>query len=105
MSFLIKGMKMPKDCENCPMLDDNGDYPTCILTWTSQGYNWSPIGHRMRNCPIVEVPIPHGRLIDASVAYDCIAEEDHAGNYVDMDAVGNGLDETPTIIEAEDGEP
>ena len=43
--------------------------------------------------------IPHGRLIDASVAYDKIAEQE-GGNYVDMDAVGLGLDETPTIIPA-----
>ena len=52
----------------------------------------------------IEVPTPHGRLIDADIVYDKIAEADHAGNYVDMDAVGMALEEVPTIIEAEDGE-
>ena len=64
MGVYIKGMEMPKDCDSCPMLDDNGDYPTCILTWTSHGYNWNPFGQRMPDCPLVPVP-PHGRLIDA----------------------------------------
>ena len=47
-------------------------------------------------------PLPkcHGRLIDADVAYDKIAEQE-GGNYVDMDLVGFGLEETPTIIEAD----
>ena len=100
MSFLIKGMKMPKDCENCPMLDDNGDYPTCILTWTSQGYNWSSIGHRMRDCPLVEVP-PHVRLVDVD-ALKAYWQPDHDREFC-ADYFIHTLEVASTIIEAEDG--
>ena len=51
-------------------------------------------------CPLVELPGKHGRLIDERVAYDKIAEQE-GGYYMDMDGVGCGLEETPTIIEAE----
>lgn len=49
-------------------------------------------------------PVPdHGRLVDADAAYDKIAEEagEEAGNYVDMDIVGKGLEYTPTILPAD----
>ena len=47
------------------------------------------------------IPVPdHGRLIEEDAAYDKIAEAagEEAGNYVDMDVVGTGLENTPTII-------
>ena len=52
---------------------------------------------------VISIP-NHGRLIEEDAAYDKIAEEAHedAGNYVDMDVVGRGLEYTPTIIPAEE---
>ena len=50
------------------------------------------------------IPVPdHGRLIEEDAAYDKIADEagEEAGNYVDMDVVGRGLEYTPTIIPAD----
>lgn len=50
------------------------------------------------------IPVPdHGRLVEEDTAYDKIAEEagEEAGNYVDMDVVGKGLENTPTIIPAD----
>ena len=101
MSILIKGMKMPKMCAefkngefvHCPFVNTDDD---CILqdkitdTWEEM----------YRNCPLIELPEKHGRLIDERVAYDKIAEQE-GGYYMDMDGVGCGLEETPTIIEAE----
>lgn len=50
------------------------------------------------------VPVPpHGDLIEREAAYDKIAEQE-GGNYVDMDAVDMGLNETPIIIPAEEVE-
>ena len=49
----------------------------------------------------VEIETPHGRLIEEREAYDKIAEQE-GGYYIDMDGVGRGLDDTPTVIDAED---
>lgn len=46
MSVLIKGMEMPKNCHECPLL---------YVTSLCDGF---------KDCPIVPIP-PHGRLIDA----------------------------------------
>ena len=48
-------MPMPLVCDDCPMLDDNGDYPTCIITHTSRGYNFQVRDMRMPDCPIREL--------------------------------------------------
>ena len=44
MSVLIKGAEKPTNCDVCFLADTN-------ICW--------------RACPLVEVPTPHGRLIDA----------------------------------------
>lgn len=66
MSILIKGMKMPENCGEC--------------IWIQRGYpDWCdlPMGKDLYNdkkrpdwCPLVEVPTPHGRLIDAGELED-----------------------------------
>ena len=48
--ILIRGMEMPKACNECPLIN-------CVHD--NQGYYPIP-----EKCPLVEVP-PHGRLIDA----------------------------------------
>ena len=92
MGVYIKGMEMPK----------KGSWVTLRVFPDGQCFFYSWYGSDfefMEHLTAVHVPEPHGRLIDASVAYDKIAEQE-GGNYVDMDAVGMGLDETPTVISA-----
>ena len=99
-SVLIKGMKMPKGCLECPFKDIGMSTMTqCLLVagwveYVNDGYGIPDA------CPLVELPEKHGRLIDERVAYDKIAEQE-GGYYMDMDGVDMGLSETPTIIEAE----
>lgn len=95
MSILIKGMEMPDKCGHCR-------FATAFECEVTKNFI-TTFNVRQADCPLVPVP-PHGRLIDASVAYDSIAELDHAGNYVDMDAVDRGLENTPTVLEASWGE-
>ena len=57
MSILIKGMEMPKKCLWCPLMYIG----FCQVTKTDVN---SDLGRRADDCPIVEVPEPHGRLID-----------------------------------------
>lgn len=108
MSVLIKGMKMPTTCEECDfchwsnlhqtgICDRCGDEPVC------PDYGTDYKRTRARFCPLVGLPEKHGRLIDERVAYDKIAEQE-GGYYMDMDGVDMGLQETPTIIEAEEDE-
>ena len=57
MSVLIKGMQMPEDCFSCPLKEEG----FCNITnaYAAQVYK------RNSDCPLVELPEHHGRLIDA----------------------------------------
>ena len=67
MSVLIKGMKMPKNCSDCPL---NYDMMSCMITGTRW---WSDTmvlmdfdcqESRLYDCPLVELPEHHGDLVD-----------------------------------------
>ena len=110
MSILIKGVEMPTSCARCPMLEGDRLDGLCHAAsrWLDDDEYWKwyvyPEGDmddsKPCNCPLVHVP-PHGDLIERDTAYDKIAEQE-GGNYVDMDAVDMGLNETPVIIPAEE---
>ena len=90
----IRGVEMPESCAEC--LNIGWQYVfECNLDDVDSGA-------RLGSCPLIPVP-DHGRLIEEDAAYDKIAEEagEEAGNYVDMDVVGRGLENTPTIIPAD----
>lgn len=110
MSILIKGIKRPKNCDECPLADS---YLACDA--------------RSINCPLVEVPTPHGRLIDADALYEQTAEweaqslaqvkkhdpraEDQTWGWahwsvvlVERTAFKHDIADAPSIIEAEKGE-
>ena len=63
MSVIIKGMKMPKSCKDCPCRE----YPK--FSFES---NWCCLNQKTisdvrvisPNCPLIEIPTPRGRLID-----------------------------------------
>lgn len=68
MSVLIH-MDMPRNCGECWALDEWwGDYPLCLITQEQGGFKFPKKEQRMRDCQLVEVPEPHGRLIDADAA-------------------------------------
>lgn len=68
MSVLVKGMEIPKSCGECPL-----DYDSIACRATNKEFpNRSSddgfdayCNTRMPDCPLVEVPTTHGRLIDA----------------------------------------
>lgn len=65
MSILIKDMKMPKGCLECPFKDIGMSTMTqCLLVagwidYANDGYGIPDA------CPLVELPEKHGRLVDA----------------------------------------
>ena len=69
MSVLIRGMEMPKNCQDCPL---NYDQMACIVTgtrWWSDTMvlmDFDSDKERLYDCPLVEVKEPHGKLIDVS---------------------------------------
>ena len=94
MSVLIKGMKMPKSCSECGF--ECRAY--CFLVDTVIESNDRPDW-----CPLVGVPTPHGRLIDADDAFIDADERgfDFWACDADIDSAKEFLREQSTIIEAE----
>ena len=90
MSVLIKGMKMPETCNECYLREK---YVCPILRCVVEGY------YRPSFCPIVPVPTPHGRLVDADKlpVVDFFDNEDWWIVVHKKD-----IDKSPTIIEAEE---
>ena len=84
MSVLIKGMEMPKRCGGCPL---RGVCKQRIY-----------IEYRPKDCPLIEVPTPHGRLIDA----DKLANETFYGATSAPYITYRKFVNAPTVIEAED---
>ena len=67
MGVYVKGMEMPNDCMECPF----SDYEAwCLIPGVIQGH-----------CPLVEVPEPHGDLIDRDILEQELINGIRAGNY------------------------
>lgn len=108
MSILITGMEMPKSCWQCQLLEGNRDDGLCKAAnrWIDDdeyfGWYQYPEGdidiNKPLNCPLVEVPTPHGRLIDADTMKTKIDGSDHHT----IEVVKQWVDEQPTVIESEE---
>ena len=103
MSLVIRGMEMPKSCYNCWALDDYCDYPRCRITEEQRGYTFPIREKRMDKCPLAPIP-PHGRLIDADVLRENWLENGENEYVYDTNAFLDSLDDSPTVIPAEEGE-
>ena len=96
MSILIKGMQMPKECLDCPMCDINDD---CVLQEDKRFGTWE---EQKKDCPLVEIPEPHGDLIDRD-ALEADICPDWNGLYVPDNAYSEKLiRNAPTVIEGSD---
>lgn len=99
MSILIKGMKMPKNCETC-------EYQTKGACFAS-GVNKGTITIRRMGkerpdwCPLVEIKTPHGRLIDADALVPDICRDWEGGRIPPDYYSEECIREAPTVIEAE----
>lgn len=107
MSVIIKGMKMPKSCDSCDLIqfDDEGLEAHCPL---SPYYRWcgTPPDYRPEGCLLVEVPTPHGKLIDEETIYNNVKSRCNnchirACAICGVTCILNDIRTAPTIIEAE----
>ena len=61
MGVYIKSMEMPKNCMECPFSDHEA---WCLIPGDSKKRYYCPTEVKSEHCPLVEVPEPHGDLID-----------------------------------------
>lgn len=110
MSVLIKGMEMPKACEWCSFISTFTTESGLGCRCEVEKFEFWDYSKRQKNCPLVEVPTPHGRLIDADRLFSmihgtlcetCETFSCEKGIGCLIDDVFNLIDQAPTIIEAE----
>lgn len=67
MSILIKGINPPSCCKSCQLIAWNNDagFYCAALSDNLVKCACSMDGSKRGDCPLVEIPEPHGRLIDA----------------------------------------
>lgn len=86
MSVLIKGMEMPKCCDDCLI--------SCEHSMLYVGYK----NTRSVNCPLVEIKTPHGYLIDKNELIEWVFR----ARVDTRERIAQLILSRPTIIERED---
>ena len=97
MGVYIPNMKMQKSCFDCFAYD--GEFMECRAT--GECVNETFYDKVRDDCPLVEIPTPHGRLIDASELIKSYMK----GTKTDIDDFYDTIDiidNAPTILEAEE---
>lgn len=61
MSVIIKGMEMPNACPSCPFVMA---YYCLLIGISDDNEVTNYINERHPKCPLVEIPTPHGDLVD-----------------------------------------
>lgn len=89
MSYIVLRNK-PNKCQNCPFVDKI-TYDCTLM----HEYDYFDFEAQYKNCPLVEIPTPHGRLIDADELVRIWTGAQFYGSIKPI------VDARPTIIEAE----
>ena len=104
--ILIKGMEMPKNCQECGLYIEGACYAKGYRDYRSIMDTAKP-----DDCPLVELPEKHGRLVDADKLADLLSKEKEKvvgeGNLFLCFAVGFAwgfIIKEPTVVEAEGSE-
>lgn len=108
MSVIIKGVEMPSKCRFCPCCADNGligmqrEY---FCSAVDSALEIDNLDQKLSVCTLVEIPTPHGRLIDADELIKKLKRHrDMCGDIETQYALDTAiriLRNIPTIIEAE----
>ncbi len=100
MSVIVKGMEMPKNCKDCPLSDHEA---WCLIPGSWRERYYCPDDERSNDCPLVEIPTPHGRLGDLDALIEkygeWYTEEGTESGYIGT--MKNLLKDAQTVIEAE----
>ena len=105
MSIILKGIDMPKSCGECEFNYnlEGGSYEwwECVILHD----DINQFDTRRTDCPLVEIPTPHGRLIDIDKVKDKLRDQIPCCGldmtYSNSNAFDT-MDNAPTILEAEE---
>ena len=97
MGVFVKGMYLPPNCCFCPMTNDG--FYLCKANNTHKQLEDDCEERRPNWCPLIEVPEPHGRLIDADAVFDNL-ERTGWYNNADRDIAEDLVLDAPTVIPA-----
>ena len=110
MSILINGMEMPKDgCRDCILVNRKWHGDVCPILKREVTGNVERGGFQT-DCPLIKVPEPHGRLIDADAVIDLVMQYCPDDDGVcskagaDLRELLDEIENLPTNISAEEGE-
>ena len=102
MSVLVKDIKMPKRCLDCPMYDCYNYYCKLYSFGIPARYNGDG-SIRPEWCELVELPEKHGRLIDADELKEEFPKDTDWEYPVNTNQyVCETIDEAKTVVEAEE---
>lgn len=92
MSVLIRGMEMPKSCwfcNFCRAYDEPNQGFFCVAI-EADLHRSNIQKKRSDDCPLVEVPTPHGDLIDREVmnCKDCCQDCQRIGCNIEVNCTG-----------------
>ena len=103
MSVIVKNMEMPERCGRCFFVRWSNLHQTALCTLAQEAcfedFSKDYKSRRADFCPLVEIPTPHGRLIDADKLMRDI-EEYHLSD----GKFQHWVDVQQTVIEAEGSE-
>lgn len=109
MSVLIKNMKMPSRCFDCTFSKWSNLHQTKACNCGShyfkpcfEDYSEEFYEKRADFCPLVEVPVPHGRITDMDEAIKCIEEVKDKDAELAISLIEWACGKR-TIVEAEEG--
>jgi len=107
MSILIKGVKMPKSCGDCPCQQEEYGYCQVI----EEEARFCDYTSRPEWCPLVALPEHHGRLVDMDALSDVMYREAFetdsplqkwdSGCWIRYKMFEHARDNAPTVIEEE----
>ena len=104
MALLIKGIEMPKTAFECST-KINPEERRCNFTGKVFEETLSLLTQRRcADCPLVEIPTPHGRLIDETPMLRALeyAVKDNPDPIITIGTIIRDIKNRPTIIEAEE---
>lgn len=109
-------MEMPRTCYDCKLRRRNGLELICpVLERSYKIADTQVLFVREKDCPLIEVPEPHGRLIDADALHNAIAANiigSRCGEETSVEIAINEaiiddlmiIDAAPTVIPASEEE-
>lgn len=95
MSIIIKGLDMPNTCGQCNLraFDEWEDEYCTVLCSDIEDHT-----KRLDSCPLVEIPNPHGKIIDV----DNLIPQEVWIDEMSFEAVDyDDIKDVPTILEEE----